>query len=170
MRGLEGVRRVRSSAAEGMGGVSGELDRGVDMSKHLDDIKNEIDRIDTFPAETEQPVIKELTRRNQVIDLVLYGDVDEKALKTVAEQVRDDLRNSGGISQVELAGVRADEISIEVAEQALRRFPGGGFHRLNFVPAGPQPVPPAYSRRRRGLVTAWRGVSSSTTRHAASSS
>lgn len=127
VRGLEGVRRVRSTAAEGMGVVSVELDRGVDMSKLLDDIKNEIDRIDTFPAETEQPVIKELTRRNQVIDVVLYGDVDEKALKVAAEQVRDDLRNSGVISQVELNGVRIDEISIEVSEKALRR------HRLTFA-------------------------------------
>ena len=52
VRGLEGVRRVRSTAAEGMGVVSVELERGVDMSKLLDDIKNEIDRIATFPAET----------------------------------------------------------------------------------------------------------------------
>ena len=127
VRGLEGVRRVRSTAAEGMGVVSVELERGVDMSKLLDDIKNEVDRIDTFPAETEQPVIKELTRRNQVIDVVVYGDVDEKALKVAAELVRDDLRTSGVISQVELSGVRVDEISIEISEVALRR------HGLTFT-------------------------------------
>ena len=122
VRGLEGVRRVRSTAAEGMGVVSVEIERGVDISKLLDDIKNEVDRIATFPAETEEPVIKELTRRNQVIDVVLYGDVDEKALKTAAELVRDDLRTSGVISQVELSGVRVDEISIEISEDALRRY------------------------------------------------
>ena len=122
MRGLEGVRRVRSTAAEGIGVVSVEMERGVDMTQMLDDIKNAVDRIDTFPAETEKPVIKELTRRSQVIDVVLYGAVGEKALKIAAERVRDDLRNSGVISQVELSGVRVDEISIEVSEQALRRY------------------------------------------------
>ena len=122
VRGLEGVRRVRSTAAEGMGVVSIELERGADMDKLLDDIKNEIDRIDTFPAEIEEPVIKELTRRNQAIDVVLYGDVEEKALKVAAELVRDDLRSSGVISQVELKGVRVDEIAIEVSEEALRRY------------------------------------------------
>jgi multidrug efflux pump subunit AcrB len=122
VRGLEGVRRVRSTAAEGMGSVSVELERGADMDKLLDDIKNEIDRIDTFPAEVEEPVIKELTRRNQAIDVVLYGDVDEKALKVAAERVRDDLRSSGVISQVELKGVRVDEIAVEVSEEALRRY------------------------------------------------
>ena len=122
VRGLEGVRRVRSTASEGMGSVSIELERGADMDKLLDDIKNEIDRIDTFPAEVEEPVIKELTRRNQAIDVVLYGDVEEKALKVAAERVRDDLRSSGVISQVELNGVRVDEIAIEVSEEALRRY------------------------------------------------
>ena len=122
VRGLEGVRRVRSTASEGMGMVSIELERGADMDKLLDDIKNEIDRIDTFPAETEEPVIRELTRRNQAIDVVLYGDVEEKALKVAAERVRDDLRSSGVISQVELNGVRVDEIAIEVSEEALRRY------------------------------------------------
>lgn len=122
VRGLEGVRRVRSTAAEGMGVVSVEMERGVDMTKMLDDIKNEVDRIDTFPTETEKAVIKELTRRSQVIDVVLYGNVDEKALKIAAERVRDDLRNSGVISQVELSGVRIDEISIEVSEEALQRY------------------------------------------------
>ena len=122
VRGLEGVRRVRSTASEGMGSVSIELERGANMDKLLDDIKNEIDRIDTFPAETEEPVIKEPTRRNQAIDVVLYGDVEEKALKVAAELVRDDLRSSGVISQVELKGVRVDEIAIEVSEKALRRY------------------------------------------------
>ena len=122
MRGLEGVRRVRSTAAEGIGSVNVALERGADMDKLLDDIKNEIDRIDTFPAEVEEPVVKELTSRSQVIDVVLYGDVEEKALKVAAERVRDDLRNSGVISQVELKGVRVDEIAVEVSEEALRRY------------------------------------------------
>ena len=75
-----------------------------------------------FPQEIEKPIIKELTRRQQVIDVVLYGNVNERSLKVAAEQVRDDLRNSGTISQVELSGIRADEISIEVSESDLRRY------------------------------------------------
>ena len=121
LSGLEGIRSIRSTAAEGMGSVAVELELGVEMSRMLNDIKNEIDRIDTFPEETEKPVIKELVRRTQVIDLVVYGDVEEKVLKVTAERIRDDLRHAEGISQVELAGVRSDEISIEVSERALRR-------------------------------------------------
>ena len=121
LSGLEGIRSIRSTAAEGMGSVAVELELGVEMSRMLNDIKNEIDRIDTFPEETEKPVIKELVRRTQVIDLVVYGDVEEKVLKVTAERIRDDLLHAEGISQVELAGVRTGEISIEVSERVLRR-------------------------------------------------
>lgn len=122
VRSLEGVRRVRSIASEGVGIISVEMERGVDVNSMLDDVKNAVDRIDSFPQEIEKPIIKELTRRQQVIDVVLYGNVNERSLKVAAEHVRDDLRKSGTISQVELSGIRADEISIEVSESDLRRY------------------------------------------------
>ena len=121
LTGLEGIRKINSTASEGVAVVNVELELGADMEKLVDDVKNEIDRIDTFPAETEEPVIKEVVRSNRVIDVVLFGDVSERALKVAAERVRDDLRASGNVSQVELIGVRTDEISIEVSEAALRR-------------------------------------------------
>ena len=93
---------------------------GADVDQVLEDVKNGVDRIETLPVETEKPVISELLRRNRVIDVVLYGDVSEKALKVAAERVRDDLRGKSGISQVELTGVRPDEISIEIPERSLR--------------------------------------------------
>ena len=65
VRGLEGVRRVRSTAAEGMGVVSVEFERGIDISKLLEDIKNEVDRIATFPAETEQPESEKKKKMSQ---------------------------------------------------------------------------------------------------------
>ena len=121
LTGLEGIRRINSTAGEGMGVVDVELELGADMEKVIDEVRSTIERIDTFPAETERPVIKELVRRTRVIDVVLFGDVSERALKVAAEEVRDDLRSSGEASQVELVGVRTDEIAIEVPEAALRR-------------------------------------------------
>ena len=110
-----------------MGIIAAELEPGTDTSRMLDDIKAAVDRIETFPAETEKPVVMDVVRRNQVIDVVVFGDVPEKTLKVVAEQVRDDLRATPGISQVELSGVRVDEISIEVPERSLRE------HGLTFA-------------------------------------
>ena len=120
--GIEGVKKISSTASEGIGSVRLELELGADTGQELEDVKNEVDRLETLPAETEKTVISELLRRNRVIDVVLYGDVGEKALKVAAERVREDLRGKAGISQVELTGVRPDEISIEVSEKTLRRY------------------------------------------------
>ena len=87
----------------------------------LDDIKGRVDTIDTFPEETEKPIIRELVNRDQVIDLAVSGSADEFTLKAVAEQLRDELSAIPEISLVEVVSARPYEISIEVSELALRR-------------------------------------------------
>lgn len=120
--GIDGAKRIRSTAMEGAGLVMIEVEDYADVRKVLDDVKAEVDRITTFPKETEKPVITEITIRNQVISIVLYGDVPERTLKELAERMRDELTAMPNISQVDVTGARRYEISIEVAEETLRRY------------------------------------------------
>ncbi|MFC2164683.1 efflux RND transporter permease subunit [Acidobacteriota bacterium] len=122
IQSLEGIKRIRSRASEGLGAVSIELLPGTDVRKLLDDVKARVDAIDTFPEETEKPIIQELLNRRQVINIAVSGDTDEKALKVLSEQLREDILLLPGITQAEVANVRPYEISIEVSENALRRF------------------------------------------------
>ncbi len=119
---VDGIKRLTSSAAEGAGMIFVEVEEYADSKEVLDDIKAEVDRIITFPEETEKPIITEITTRYEVITIVLYGDVSEKTLKKLADQIRDDLTALENISQVDVAGVRPYEISIEVSEKTLRRY------------------------------------------------
>ncbi len=121
IQGIEGIKEITSSAREGVGLVLVELDSGEDSQELLDEVKSEVDRIVTFPAETEKPVITRIEPRQQVVDVVLYGDVDERTLKLVADHVRDDLAALPQITYAEVIGTRPFEISIEVSEAALRR-------------------------------------------------
>ena len=119
---LEGVESVRSTAAEGSGVVVIELETDTDPREALDEVKSRIDAITTFPAETEKPIIREALLRRRVITVAVYGDVEEGALKAVAEEVREGLATLPDITQVELDAVRPYEISIEVSEKTLRRY------------------------------------------------
>ena len=119
---LEGVSRIRSTAAEGSGTVIVELANDADTRKALDEVKSRVDAITTFPEETEKPIIQEALIRRRVITVAVYGDVEERALKAVAEGVRDGLSDQADISQVELEAVRPYEISIEVSEDTLRQY------------------------------------------------
>lgn len=121
VQGIDGIKRITSTAAEGMGTVLIELEIGADGRKVLDNVKTNVDAIDTFPELTEKPVIRELTNRQQVVDVAVFGDTDEVSLKRLAEDLRDGLSALPGITQVELASARPYEIAIEVSEDVLRR-------------------------------------------------
>ena len=118
---LTGVKKITSTAAEGVGTVLIEVLEGIEPRELLDDVKNRVDAIETFPEETEEPIVQHQLVKRQAINVAVSGRVDEKTLKRIGERIRDDLAALQGITQVELTSARPYEISIEVSETALRR-------------------------------------------------
>lgn len=121
VQGSEGIDSIKSSAAEGFCSVIIELVDGVDKTKVANDIKSKVDAIDAFPAETETPITAEVALLATVMQIAVSGHADERTLKLVGQQLRDDIAALPGVSQAELLYSRPYEISIEVAEQTLRR-------------------------------------------------
>lgn len=119
---VEGIKRMTSTAGEGIGSTLVEVEEYADVTEVIDEIKAAVGTITTFPKETEKPIISEIKTRHKVISIVIFGDVTEKTLRKLADQIRDDLTMMENISQVNIAGVRPYEISIEVSEENLRRY------------------------------------------------
>ena len=122
VQGLSGVKQVVSRSSENTGVISIELLPQTDSDSFLDKAKARVDAIETFPEEAKKPVITDFIIRKQVINVAVYGDAGEMALKRSGERVRDELLALPEISQVELFNVRPYEISIELREDDLRRF------------------------------------------------
>ncbi|MBW2162276.1 MAG: efflux RND transporter permease subunit, partial [Deltaproteobacteria bacterium] len=118
---IDGVKEIRASATEGAATVNIELLLGTDTDRALNEIKAAIDRIASFPENTERPTVSVISTGLQVLSLVLYGDVDEATLRAVAENTRRTLLHDDRISSVALSGVRPLEISIEVPQRKLRQ-------------------------------------------------
>jgi len=119
---IEGIKEIRSVAREGNGIVQIEVLTGYDVTKVLDEVKLRVDAIPNFPAETEKPVISEVLYEQQVLWVTVYGDLDDRARKNLARQVRDELQTLPGVRKVNLVGDRAYEVAIEVSEADLRKF------------------------------------------------
>ena len=117
---VDGVKRIRSSAQEGVGTVRAELLLGTDSERATSDIQNAIDRILTFPENAEKPTVQLAVQRQEVITLLVHGDQEEAILHQIAEQIRDDLASDAAITEVELNGTRPREISIEIPHATLR--------------------------------------------------
>ncbi len=122
LQGLPGIREIDSEASEGRGRVTVEVQKGKDPRQVLDDVKNRIDAINTFTAETERPVVALNQRTISAVTVIVSADMNQRDLRRLGEQVRDQIAMQPGITLVNLRGVRPFEISIEVSEQELRRF------------------------------------------------
>jgi len=120
IEGIDGVKKVRSTAQEGGGTVTAELMLNSDPQKALSDIKNAVDRIVTFPQDAERPTVQLGSRRKDVISMLIYGDSDHRTLRTLAEQVRDDLLSFEEITEISIANIPPVEISVEIGQETLR--------------------------------------------------
>ena len=122
LTGIQGIKKISSKALEGLGTVIAELETGTNVNRALNDVKNAVDQIDTFPEESERPLTVEVIRKIGVIKVAVYGDVPEQALTVMAEEIKNDLLSIPGISQVELQGNREYEVAIEIPEGTLRKY------------------------------------------------
>ncbi len=120
--GLEGVERVTSLSRENTATITVEVLKGYETDKVLTDVKNAIDRINSFPVDMEKPIVFEQKMRTRALSIVLYGNADRFNLKYIADDFRDDLIALEEISQVTITGLPKLEISIEVSEADLRRY------------------------------------------------
>lgn len=122
VRGLDGVKEVVSLANEGSGSVTIELLTSADPPKSLQDIKNAIDRIVSFPELAERPVINLVETRSQVLSVVIYGDLEEGVLRALGERTREDLLRRPDITLAELGAARSLEIAVEIPQAKLRTY------------------------------------------------
>jgi multidrug efflux pump subunit AcrB len=122
LAGLAGIKRIDSTAREGLGTITIEVIKGWDVKSLLDEVKAEVDRITTLPDEAEKPVVREVTARVQVINIAVYGDVQESTIKYLTEKIKDDITNLSGVTLADIFGIRNGEVHIEISEKTLRRY------------------------------------------------
>jgi len=118
---VQGIKHILSSAGSSGGTVTIEVQDDVDPRVVLDDVKNRVDAISTFPRDSEKPIIQIQQGFFGVITVIVAGDMAERDLAKLGEHVRQELAALPGVSHADLAGVRPYEISIEVPEAMLRK-------------------------------------------------
>ncbi len=123
LRGLVGIDRFTSVSSENSARITVEVIKGYDVDAVLQDVKNAVDRVPSYPVGMEPPVISKNVFMTEAISFVVSGDnISLKSLKSIAREVEMDLRMMDGISQVDLSGFPQEEIEIAVNEDKLRAY------------------------------------------------
>jgi len=119
---LTDIKSITSTAAEDLGTVRIDVDSRANVEDVLNDVKQRVDQISTFPTDADNPSVYTLARTREVISVVIAGPLAERDLRALANRVRDDLEALPNITQVSLSGVRDFELAIEVSEKTLLQY------------------------------------------------
>ena len=123
LKGIVGIDRITSVSRENSATVTIETDLDYNIDVILQEVKNAVDRVPSFPSGMEPPVVAKLENMVPTINFTVSGDnISLRALKNYARDVENDLRAMPGISQVTLSGFPDEEIEIAVREVDLRAF------------------------------------------------
>jgi len=122
VRDLDNIEWVRSFSNEGAGNIYILADQKVDFTQFMNDVKIRVDSISSLPGDIEPPRVRQWVNRNEFIRVAVHGDIGERELKHLAETLRREAAALDAVNIVELFGVRREEVSIEVSEEALRRY------------------------------------------------
>ena len=119
---LDGIKRVESEARESIALVWIEPQDGTDVRKLQGDVKNRIDAIAHFPEDAEKPIVSQLELRFSALTIQITGDLDERGMKAMAEEIRRELMAFPEISAATVNGARDYEIAIEISESLLQEY------------------------------------------------
>jgi len=122
LQDLSSIEETRSRSVEGSSVITLKLLKGEDARDVLGDIKARVDGITTLPESADAPSVVLAEMRREVISVALAGDMPERELRRLADNVRDALLEKAEITQVEVQSVRPYELAVEVSERRLREY------------------------------------------------
>ena len=120
LTGMDGIRSITSSANEGSGSVRAELSDDADPGEVLQNVRNAVSRITSFPDDAEPPRVERSQHGFYVISIAIAAQLPPEDLFELSERVRRELLIMPGVSEINLRGRLAPQISIEIGEDRLR--------------------------------------------------
>jgi multidrug efflux pump subunit AcrB len=122
LQGISGIEKVSSYSTENSGMVAIHIHSTSEFDEILDEVKTVINSMDNLPVNSEKPIIKEIKMDEKVLDVVIYGNVEENTLLQVTKEINQEIKMLNEVSYTEILGDRNREITIEVSENNLEKY------------------------------------------------
>jgi multidrug efflux pump len=114
LKGIEGVKEMRSTAFLGGGNVLLEFEAGFDPDMAIADVREKVDLAKSqLPADAKEPKVNEVNLSLfPVLVVTLGGDVPERTLLKLARDLRDKLETIRNVLEVTIGGDREELFEI----------------------------------------------------------
>ncbi|WP_022941288.1 efflux RND transporter permease subunit [Psychromonas hadalis] len=122
LESVQGLRRVITNSNQNFMQGHIRVEDDYDPNLVLEEIKNEIDSISSFPDGMENVKVERIKLRQEVMYISLFGDLTPRQLKDLGNDIHDEIKMLPGINISEFYGGLNYEISVEVSKDKLRKF------------------------------------------------
>ena len=120
---LDNVNHIYSTATEGLAEIEVTTYPNVDINGFLNDVKNAVDAVTSLPRDIENPRVRRLQWKQEMIRVAVHGDdLSERELARLAETLRREMTGLPWVSTIDLFGTRREEVTIELSETSMRQY------------------------------------------------
>ena len=98
---IQGTQNLTSLAYDGLCSMTVDIADGYETDKIADEISKRINEEGLLPDDAETPELQELSVKNRVDKLIIYGNTSYSALAETSREIRNDLMDMPDISVIE---------------------------------------------------------------------
>ncbi|MCB1453376.1 MAG: efflux RND transporter permease subunit [Rhizobiaceae bacterium] len=124
VKGLKGLKEMKSSAYQGGGFVLLEFDPSTNLSTALEDTRNKVsDAKRDLPSGADDPTVNEVNISEfPVLVVTLSGHIPERTLTAAARELRDQIEEVPGVLEASLQGARDDLVEVVIDPMKLSSY------------------------------------------------
>ncbi len=124
LQSIEGLKEMRGTAAQGYGAVTLEFDAGFNAEQALLDVREKVDlaRAELPPGSEEPRVMEVNVSLFPVLTVILSGNIPERTLVKLAQQLKDHIEAISGVLEVDIGGEREELLEVVIDPIALETY------------------------------------------------
>ncbi|CAN8140014.1 multidrug efflux pump [uncultured Thiomicrorhabdus sp.] len=124
LQSLEGLKEMKSVAAENYGSILLEFSAGADIDQALLDVREKVDLAkNNLPPDTLEPTVNEINvALFPVISISLSGAIPERELVRLAQNLKDELETLSGVLEVKIGGDREEMMEVIIEPETLETY------------------------------------------------
>lgn len=113
---LRGLKKVTSASFDSYSIIAVEFEADQDMNDAMQRLRSKIDDAEgELPDDADRPTVSQVSVDDRpIMSIVLYGQVGDRTLSRVAEDLQDELERLPGVNEVELGGRREEVVQVQM--------------------------------------------------------
>ncbi len=124
LQSIEGLKEMRSTAAQGYASVILEFEAGFDSESALQDVRERVDIAKAqLPPDTDEPRVSEVNvALFPVLTVALSGPLPERTLLSLARDLQDRIEGLPGVLEADIGGDREELLEIIVDNRVMETY------------------------------------------------